>query len=165
MAYYWNNIARMICSTSQTFCRQNGFFCFFQAEGQWAPSNDAAIKLPLRPVLCLFLSIMNLLRLLRAHIPPCSQVSGRTSLQELHRLFHHHISNQTRIRTTKQDKQKKKTIFFAFCRIWGRNLITTAGAAYARHREKNSRRQMNIQSKWQNMRGDNWQMKRQRMCS
>lgn len=71
----------------------------------------------------------------------------------------------------KKEREKEREIFCAFCRIWGRNLITTAGVC--RHwqkkkknnKKKNTRRQMNIQSKWQNMRGNNWQMKRQRMCS
>ena len=84
-------------------------------------------------------------------------------------------------KTKKQKEGKKKKnppfFFFFLWRIWGRDLITTAGVC--RHwnknkktqththteKKKNTRRQMNIQSEWQNMRENNWQMKRRRMCS
>lgn len=86
---------------------------------------------------------MNLLWLLKDHIP--TLLSGRTRLQKLHRLSHHHTSNQTYLRT-KKEKKKKGILFFSSFVALREKFNYNLGCMLALRRKK-SRRQMNIQSK------------------
>lgn len=133
----------------------------------------------------IIITIMNLLWLVRAHIPSPAfalrthkKSAGAAQIVSIKQIPD---QKQKQKKKQKEGKKKKNPPFFFLWRIWGRDLITTAGVCrhwnnnnnnkkhahthIHTHKKKNTRRQMNIQSEWQNMRGNNWQMKRRRMCS
>ena len=90
-------------------------------------------------IIIIIIIIVNLLWLVRDHIPPfLPLLSGRTrSLQELHRSSQSNRSQNKKQKNKKRERKRKILPFFFLWRIWGRDLITTAGVC--RHWNNNNK--------------------------